>query len=268
MDYSADLNILLDSGRNPPSVRSVGKMVEREELRKAMLESAYQHGIKAGIASGVKGINSILNDKQTQRQLDSIYNFQYLTLGDKVVPPVITEAKNIVQNKGGTTLKTTGVVYKIEKQAYFSTLPPNWRQYFSFPNDKYALDMSETPTKEMMPKGSEEYKMWKERTTEGFNEGLNIANKMFEHSLNKLNRDYIGMIRFHEFVLDGKISMPSLSRSSLAVTNTGSTMTIDQKALTIRTLPSFDGNILKWTTSIKPVEYFDGQQSVTINNAE
>ena len=268
MDNSVDLQRLLDTGRNPPSVQTVTKEVQDSERLKAILDAAYQHAVKVGIQSEMNIVRSILQDPKMERNLDGIYNFQTLMLKERVVPPVITEAKDLVQNKNGTSLKTTSAVYKIEKQAYFSTLPPNWRTYLTFPSNNYTVDVTEAPTKELMPKTSREYEAWRVKTIQGFNEGQKIANEMFEYSLNKLNRDYTGMVRFHKFVLEGKISMPTLSRADLAVSNTGSVMALDQKLLTIRTLPSFDGNMLKWKTWQAPVEYNPSQQIATINNAE
>lgn len=268
MDNSVDLQRLLESGRNPPSVQTVSNRVSDEERLKAILDNAYQHAVKVGIQSEMNGIVSTLQDAKVIRNLDSIFNFDALLLKDRVVPPVITEARDIVQNKNGTSFKTTSMVYKIEKQAYFSTTAPNWRSYLTFPLVDYRVDFSETPTKDMMPKNSREYDAWRVKTENGFKEGQKIASEMFEYSLNKLVRDYTGMIRFHEFVLANKISMPTLSRSDLAVSNTGNVMAIDQKLLTIRTLPSFEGNTLKWTTWQSPVQYNPSQQSSTINNAE
>ena len=268
MDNSVDLQRLLDTGRNPPSVQTISTEVQNRERLKAILDAAYQHAVKVGIQSEMNGVRNALQDPKVERNLDGIYNFQTLMLKERVVPPVITEARDIVQNKNGTAFKTTSAVYKIEKQAYFSTLPPNWRTYLTFPSNDYDVDLTETPTKELMPRNSREYEAWKSKTIQGYNEGKKIANEMFEYSLNKLNRDYLGMVRFHQFVLEGKVSMPSLSRADLAISNTGSVMAIDQKLLTIRTLPSFDGNMLKWNTWQAPVQYNPSQQNATINNAE
>ena len=62
--------------------------------------------------------------------------------------------------------------------------------------------------------------------------------------------------------------MPSLSRADLAISNTSDVMAIDQKLLSIRTLPSFEGRMIKWTTWQAPVQYYPSQQAATINNAE
>ena len=110
MDNSVDLQRLLDTGRNPPSVQTVTKEVQDSERLKAILDAAYQHAVKVGIQSEMNIVRSILQDPKMERNLDGIYNFQTLMLKERVVPPVITEAKDLVQNKNGTSLKTTSAV--------------------------------------------------------------------------------------------------------------------------------------------------------------
>lgn len=265
MDNSVDLQLILDTGKNPPSVKSVSKAVVNEERLAAILESAYQYALKKGIESEMRAVRAVIS--KNERNLDAIYNFSPLMI-DRVVPPVITVTKDIVQNPNESSIKTTGVVYKIEKQAYFSTLPPNWRTYLTFPETSYAVDVTETPTKDLMPKGGAELTAWNKRVTAGFTEGQKVAQDMFKHGLNKLNRDYMGIVRFHQFVLEGKINMPTLNRAELAVSNNGSIMSIDQKMLNIRTLPSFVGNTLKWTAWLTPVKYNPGGQAATYDGAE
>lgn len=266
MDNSVDLQLLLETGGKAPAVQVVTKEIQQQERLKTILEAAYEHALRKGIESEMKVIRTAVS--KNERNLDAIYNFEPLVIHERVVPPVITEAKDLVQNKSYDSLKTTSAVYKIEKQAYFSTLPPNWRTYLTFPKDEYTIDLADIPTKELMPKGSKERAEWEKQTVKGFRDGQLQAQSIFTHALNKLNRDYTGMVRFHEFVIAGKVSMPSINRRELAVTNTNETMVLDQKLLTIRTLPSFDGNMLNWNTWLTPVQYDPSKQASTINDFE
>ena len=236
MDNSVDLQLLLNAGDRPASVRTISKEVRDSERLKAILDSAYNYAVRKGMQSEMKAIRAIL--AKNERNLDSIYFYSPLMIHERVVPPVITEARNIVENKNGGTLKTTGAIFRIEKQAYFSTTPPNWRTHLSFPESNFTVDESERPTKELMPTGSNELHQWKEATARGFRDGQAEAQSMLKYGINRLNTEYTGMIRFHEFVLAGKVSMPSISRQELAITNNGTAMSLDQKLLTIRTLPS------------------------------
>lgn len=267
----ADLEKLLDAGKAPPSTVQIGKQIADQERLKALLESAYQYALKKGVESEMNGFNNTLRDELVQRNLDAIYNFTPLMLNDRVVPPVITEVRDVIQNNN-SSIKTTGVIYKIEKQAYFSTLAPNWRTYLNIPKNQYTIDYPDALSKEFMPKNNSEYAAWKAATTSGFKEGLKVAQQLFTNNLNRLNRDYIGMIRFHEFVMQGKITMPSLSRTDIAISNTGQSLSIDQKYLVIKNLPSFEGNMLKWSTwqnqNLNGNTLSSGSQADLINNSQ
>lgn len=266
MDNSVDLQLLLDAGRNPPHIQAVSKAIEKEERLNALKEAAYQYAVKKGIESEMKLVRNAIS--KNERNLDAIFNFNPLMVHDRIVPPVITEARNLVQNKTFDTLNTTSVIYKIEKQAKFSTRAPHWKGYLSFPEANYKIDVGDTLTKESMPKGSKERAIWNEQVTKGFRDGQVQAQNIFKHALAQLVTDYTGMVRFQKFVIEGKVSMPSISRKDLAITNTNNVMALDQKMLQIRTLPSFDGRMLNWNTWIEPVYYNPGKQVATINSAD
>lgn len=266
MDNSVDLQILLETGGKAPSAQVVSKQIQQEEKLKAILESAYEHALRRGIESEMKIIRTIIS--KNERNLDSIYNFGPLMIHERIVPPVITEARNVVQNSRYDNFKTTSAVYKIENQAYFSTTTPNWRSYLTFPKNDYKTDYADQPTKDLMPKGSKQREEWEKQTVKGFRDGQTQAQNIFKYALNKLNRDYTGMARFHEFVNAGKVTMPSIARTELAVINSGTAMAVDQKMLTIRTLPVFDGNMMNWNTWLEPVQYDPGKQAQTINDNE
>lgn len=263
MDNSVDLQLLLDTGSNPPSVTTVAKTIEEQERLKVILSSAYEYAVRKGMQSQMRKINTMIS--KNERNLDAIYNFSPLMIQGKVVPPVLTEMKDIIQVPNTSTFKSTSVLYQIDKQAYFSTTPPNWRSYLTFPESTFTIQFEEMPTKELAPKGSKQLAEWEKATKRGWVDGEKQANDIFKYSMNKLNRDYIGMTRFHEFVVQGKVSMPSISNSSIALANNGSAMAIDQSMLVIRSLPSFEGNMMKWNNFIAPVEYSPSKQIATIN---
>lgn len=266
MDNSVDLQLLLEANNKAPSVKVVAKTIQDQERLKTIMDQIYQYALRKGMESEMKTIRTVI--AKNERNLDAIYNFSPLVIHDRVIPPIITEARNITQNDNGSTLKTTGFIYKIEKQASFSTLPPNWRTYLNFPKSEYEVDLAEAPTKDLLPKGVKEKELYQKQTIKGFRDGQAQAQSIFKYSLNRLNRDYIGMSRFHEFVIAGKVSMPSIARKELALVNNKEAMALDQKLLTIRTLPSFDGNMLNWNTWLVPVQYDSSKQSATINDAD
>lgn len=85
-----------------------------------------------------KQINNII--QTDSRQLDAIYNFNALMIQGKVVPPVISEANDLYNQKGTDQIRLTKRVYNIEKQASFSSTAPNWRSYLNVNYEADAFD--------------------------------------------------------------------------------------------------------------------------------
>ncbi len=104
------------------------------------------------------------------------------------------------------------------------------------------------PYEMIKPKTSTEENLWKQGVADGWRQGVEQADVMLEHAMDTLNRDFTGMLRFHEFVLQGKISMPVIASESIPVINDGTTMTVDETLLRITTLSEFDGDMKKWTS--------------------
>lgn len=53
-----------------------------------------------------------------------------------------------------------------------------------------------------------------------------------QQKLERLNRDYIGMIKFHLLAMQGRITMPAISSYNLYDKNTGIHRSIDEKIIT------------------------------------
>lgn len=235
---------VVGGSRNQSSEAAAVLMAEQNEAQRArsqaLLDTALGVGVKAGIAWQLEKIRGDVRAKE--RTLDTIYDFGSLMIQGRVVPPVIIQATDLYNQDGDLALRLSGAYYKIEAQAKFSSVAPSWRSYLSFP----ASHGVQSSYGMIRPTNSDEKGLWEQAVADGWRQGVDQANIMFEHSLDRLNRDFTGMIRFHEFVLQGKITMPVVASESIPVTNDGSTMTVDETLLRITTLPEFDGDMNKW----------------------
>lgn len=222
---------------------SRGSLEEREELiskslkLKAMTEYAKSVAIRAGIKARIATINEVI--ESNSRNLDAIYDFDALMIEGKVSPPVISEATNLYNQKNDTQINRASRMFKIEKQARFSSTATNWREYLAFPVEASAFERYAYIAGEMKPKDDIELKAWQDATVEGWNLGLRQADIILEQSLARLNRDYIGQVRFHQFVMQGKLTMPVINHYNLYDRNDGSTMVVDEDMLKISVLPTF-----------------------------
>jgi len=215
----------------------------------AILDTALGIGVKAGMAWQLRNIDNAV--KRHQRELDTVYDFGHLMIQDRVVPPVITEARDLYNQDSDYVLRLSGAYYKIEYQARFSSVAPNWRDYLTFPTPNLDRDLMSA----LLPRDSDEKRVWELAVADGWKQGVEQANLMLQYGLDKMNRDYTGMLRFHSFVIQGKLTMPVIASESIAVTNNGQTMAVDETLLRITTLPEFNGKMANWTSSIKSSPY-------------
>lgn len=218
---------------------------------KAMYDFSKNIAIRAAISSQLQGAKQSIDTYS--RQLDAIYNFAPLMIQGRVVPPVITEAHNLYNQTDKLQIRLSSAIYTIDKQAYFSSTAPNWRDYLKFPEETNAFEKFGYVTGEMKPKTPEEKEVWEKGTLDGWNLGVAQANVILNQSFDRLNRDYIGMIRFHKFTIEGKINMPIISNYNLYDTNSGDKLILDEKLLKINVLPTFTKNTLSNNKEIQAV---------------
>lgn len=257
----------------------------------ARLESlemyAFNIAIKAAISNRIAEINSTV--AKNERYLDAIYNFQPLMIGNRVVPPVITEARGLYNQNSNLQIRLSGVVYDINEQARFSSVAPNWREYLTFPSAADAYDEVVFGTIGFEPKTTEEKRIWVKASQKGWEQGITQANNILLAAMDNLNRDYTGMVRFHQFVKQGKVSMPIIRNYDLYDTNLGQRLLLDEQLLQIEAVPEFItrpaptaydpvSNTITYTpddvrpdtavpvSQMRPVEIKNAQDAINTNN--
>lgn len=213
------------------------ELIGRDVKLQALSEYARSLGIRAGITATLESINNEI--QANSRQLDAIYNFQPLMMYNRVVPPVITEAHDLYNQTSSTQIRTSGAVYNINSQAYFSSTPPNWRNYLKFPVETSAYEKFSYAGGGIVPENGIERKIWESATKQGWEEGVRHAGIMLEQSFDKLNRDYVGMVRYHILGIEGKVTMPVVNNYKLYDSNSGTRMVLDENLLKIEVLPTF-----------------------------
>ena len=216
----------------------------------ALKEAALGIGVKAGLRKQLTHIHGIVESKS--RELDTIYDFGNLMIKDRVVPAVITEARDLYNQDGAYALRLSGAYYKIEQQPRFASVPPNWREYLYFGT---ASAGDEPFFGNLRPKNDAEREIWREYIAKGWKQGVDQANVMLQYGLDRLNRDLRGMIRFHTFVLQNKITMPAIASQAWAYSaQNAEAIAVDETLLRITTLPEFNSAVDKWKASIKTSE--------------
>lgn len=213
------------------------ELIGRDLKLRALSDYARSVAIRAGISAALTEINGQIS--ANARQLDAIYNFNPLMIHGRVVPPVITEARDLYNQSGDLEIRTSEAIFKIFKQARFASTAPNWRNYLVFPIESSAYEKYSYTGGDLMPTDAVEKEVWEEATRAGWKEGIQQASIMLEQSFDRLNRDYVGMVRYHLLTVEGKVTMPVVSDYRLYDSNNGTKMVLDEKLLKLEVLPTF-----------------------------
>lgn len=246
-----DLNQL--QNMNPPAIvrEFTGGRIRQEALR----DAALSLGTRGGFAKRTMEIKKSLDARSSQ--LEQIYNFNSLLISTPtgqsktsqylIAPPVISEGRNSLKVEGDSELKIADRVYHIDVQARFITAPPNWRGYL----DSTPVESVELPDASLMPKDGDERESWKQWIAKGWSAGVKQADIVFENNLNRLNRDYSGMVRYRVLLKQNMVSVPFVAENRMGVTGGGEDMAVDSRVLRITAKPSLQAAPEKW----KPIVY-------------
>lgn len=211
----------------------------------ALRDTAMTIGAQAGLSWRAKQINCAL-DKQSSN-LDKIFNFSLMMLPHNILPPVLSEGRSILNIDDDTTIRIADRTYQIVSQARFVTTPPNWRDYLW-----QSYERPEVPFGSLLPQNCNERQIWKTYSAMGWNEGVTQADGIYVSSLNRLKRDFTGMIRYRELLMQNMVSAPFVSRTELGITGTCDDMRINDQVLRITALPCLQQNSKCWNPVVDP----------------
>lgn len=218
---------------------SMGKIREM-----GLKETALSLGAQSGLAARARYIDDQLI--RQQRHLDAVYNFNALILQHNVLPPVLLEGQNTLNMANAQTIRISDRTYKVSKQARFITTPPNWRQYLWMDFNK-----PENPNVTLLPKTKEEHALWSHYVEQGWNNGVEQADRILEENIARIKEDFRGMVLYRKLLAMNMISPPYVSDTDLGVTGNGDEIHIDDRVLRITALPSLNVNSKEWRAPVE-----------------
>jgi defect-in-organelle-trafficking protein DotC len=212
-----------------------------------VFDEAVRIAASAGLAYQIANIKKAVDAKA--RELDTIYNFAPLMIAGRVVPPVISESRDIYTQDGEQTLRLSGIRYEIVSQARFSSTPPNWRAYLTLPEPTTDFVVG------IRPQNEGEQKIWRYASRIAWNEGTQQANTMLDRATDKLNRDFTGMIRYRTMLAENRVTAPLIATQDIPITKEGAALVIDDTLLRITALPDFKVNMKEVGSTIVGSSY-------------
>jgi defect in organelle trafficking protein DotC len=206
----------------------------------ALRETGTSYGAQAGLARRSHENQQRLQSRASD--LDTTYNFQSLMIDGNVVPPVLTEVSDFYDQTNGDMLRVIGKVFRIDQQARFSYTAPNWRTYLLV---GYEFDTNAVAN--VTPQTAEERQVWDAAVRLGFDKGREQADGILKDNFARLQRDYVGMVRYHQMLDAGMVSAPFVASSSTAVARAeDGAMHVGEVFLRITAAPDFVAEPSRW----------------------
>ena len=203
--------------------------------KEAMRDAAISYGARAGLARRTWEIVQDL--ERSTPALDKTYDFRRLLVaqpsGLQIEPPVVSEQMNalIVGNQGQNAAVADRIL-QINAPARIVTAPRNWRTYMIRNWGEVRL-----PPGILQPQTAAERPLFEQWVAEGWNLGTAQAEQIFEQDLNRLTRDYTGMVRYRMLLAQGMVTEPVATSKDRGITGGGQELRVGDRALAI-TVPS------------------------------
>lgn len=209
----------------------------------ALRETALSLGARGGLAERGQYINATLVNYEPL--LTKIFAFYGLMLDDNILPPVLAEARNTLNLEAGHAIRIADRNYRIVAQARFVTAPPSWREYLWM-----NYDIPELPDRSLLPRSKPERIVWEQDIEEGWQAGLKQADVIFRENINRLVRDYKGMILYRKLLAQNIVSEPFVASMNMGVTVDGDDMSVNDRVLRITAFPELQADSSTWKTEL------------------
>lgn len=221
------------------------KKNKEKNVNNSRYDNIYQEALVYGTQSGLysRGIKLKSFVDRYENEFSGSFNFIPLMLAQgKVAPAVVLEAKKSIQSTDRYTLRSNDKSYRIVEQVKVVNSPLNWRNYI-------LIDMPRPsqPNEQFLPLNEEEDHHWKLGVSQGWEVGVAQANAIYLENVRKLERDYVGMVRFHVMLKRGLLTNPVTSMTSLGVTGEiDEVMNINETIFKIDRITQFNKDAESW----------------------
>jgi defect in organelle trafficking protein DotC len=210
----------------------VTKKMSIDMRRESQREAALSYGARGGLAKRAYEIMEEMRGYEAT--LDKVFNFRALLIrapsGLLIEPPMIRESLDAtVITEGGNEAAVADQILKINKQAKIVTAPRDWRQYLEM---DYA-PVIVPPPRVLWPKNAKEQASWNGWVKQGWKEGYEQGEQIFEANIAQMVADYSGMVRYRMLLAEGKVSQPYALQEDRGVTGGRNEMRVGDRALRI-----------------------------------
>jgi defect-in-organelle-trafficking protein DotC len=221
---------------------------EITELRKrALMEAAQGYGSQMGYARRGWEIGKTLEKRSTE--LSGVYDFNRVVSeapvkAGYILPPIVSRSHDAFRTDAeGREASVADEYLTIVEPGKIRPVMPTWRDYLMF-----APKTPEEPAKTLFPSNKLEKEMFEGWFTEGWDAGKELADAELQSRLDRLNRDYAGMLQYRRLVSMGMMDRMVLQDADFGVTGGGDEMRIGSRTVRIVGDAEFQKDPSRWKT--------------------
>jgi defect-in-organelle-trafficking protein DotC len=228
------------------SADSVQKPAITPARASILKEAAMALGSRKGSADRSAGLVTELEARSDR--LDKLYRFGALVTKSGVLPPVITEARDAVEATSDQ-LRVADRMYRIVARSRLITTPPSWRDYLFI--GLRLTQGNEMPAAAVLPKNDAERAYWKEQVLLGYEYGKKLADEILSSNRARLDRDYMGMLRYSELLNKGMVSEPMVAVAPAVVSGDRNQINVGDTLYRVTDHGGFVTDAKKWQPTIE-----------------
>ena len=220
-----------------------------EKRASAVRLAALGFGARAGLARRKWEIAAMLD--RHGPKLSAIYRFGDLVLradGFTVLPPVLAETRRAFRlEPAGTRAASARRVLRILEPARLVSAAPDWRDWL-----ERSWLPAEPPASVLFPRDGREEARWQRLLTEGWAEGVALADDIFAADLDRLNRTFEGVVLWHRLSRAGMLTAPGIEVKWVGVSGHERLMRIGAASAHIARTVRFELDAGHWVPSAEP----------------
>ena len=212
----------------------------------ALREAAQSYGSQMGYSRRAWEILGRLEARSGD--LSTVFDFNRVVStapggAGVVIPPVVSRSFNaFLTDSEGREASVADEYLTIVRAGRLGPLAPTWRDYLVF-----GAATPETPPNALLPEERIEQQRFREWFDEGWSEGVQLADAEFQSRMDRLSRDFTGMLQYRRLVSQGMMDRIVLADADFGVTVDGDEMRIGSRAVQIVSDAEFQGNPQRWS---------------------
>ena len=211
----------------------------------ALREAAQSYGTQSGYARRSWEIAGRLQVRSSD--LSQVFDFNRVVSvapvkAGVVVPPVVSRSFDaFVTDDEGRKASVADEYLTIVRPGRLAPVAPTWRDYLIF-----TAATPEEPARSLMPSEPSELDKFRDWFDEGWAAGVAQADAEFNERVDRLKRDYAGMLQYRRLVAQGMMDRMVLADADFGVTKDGNEMRIGSRTVEIVSDASFQSNPTTW----------------------